>query len=438
MKATWNRIIRALRRTPAAVEPTLDGVHDEIAASAAPASSRPLALPSPRAIGWLVAGTAVVAAGAMVYRNPPVQHLDQGELGVRVNQFTGSVSQWRDGSVWVLPGLHSVRVFSLRDQTYRAEQMRQATGSAPLQSVEGLSFGLDLSVRYALDPAAMAARSAQLPDNVGAEIVEPAVQGLIYKVFARYTVREIFSSKRAEIQQIIETELRTRLAADGVLLRHVQIGKVDLPAEYRRGMDSLLAEELASEKMRYTLELKDKRVKETELDASADKVRREVAAEASAREQVIAARAQEEAMKHVLPFKQRQIEQRQLEAEAEKVSRIKAAEGNAQARRIEANGEADARQKLAEAEAYRMDRIGKVNAEQMAREGALVTRHPLLIQKTLADKLSDKIQVIIAPPPTNGDFIGAALLGGNRNAQAVAAQAAAGADDASTTQATEQ
>ena len=62
----------------------------------------------------------------------------------------------------------------------------------------------------------------------------------------------------------------------------------------------------------------------------------------------------------------------------------------------------------------------KVNAEQMAREGALVTRHPLLIQKTLADKLSDKIQVIIAPPPANGDFIGATLLGGNRAAQAAA------------------
>ncbi len=85
-----------------------------------------------------------------------------------------------------------------------------------------------------------------------------------------------------------------------------------------------------------------------------------------------------------------------------------------------------------------MDRIGKVNAEQMAREGALVTKHPLLIQKTLADKLSDKIQVIIAPPPTNGDFIGAALLGGNRNAQAGVVQAAGVADDTSTVQAVEQ
>ena len=34
----------------------------------------------------------------------------------------------------------------------------------------------------------------------------------------------------------------------------------------------------------------------------------------------------------------------------------------------------------------------------MEREGALVARYPLLIQKTLADKLSDKVQVIIAPP----------------------------------------
>jgi regulator of protease activity HflC (stomatin/prohibitin superfamily) len=87
------------------------------------------------------------------------------------------------------------------------------------------------------------------------------------------------------------------------VLRSVQIGKVELPSDYKRGMEGLLAEELASEKMRYTLELKAKQVQESELEAGADKMRREVAAEAAGRVQVIAARAQEEAMKHVLPFK---------------------------------------------------------------------------------------------------------------------------------------
>ena len=45
------------------------------------------------------------------------------------------------------------------------------------------------------------------------------------------------------------------------------------------------------------------------------------------------------------------------------------------------------------------------------REGALVARYPLLIQKTLADKLSDKVQVIIAPLPAAGKFIGSSLIG---------------------------
>ena len=358
----------------------------------------------------VVAGVTVIAAYTL-YQHPPLENIGRGEVGVRINRFTGDISEWREGNVLVLPGLHDIRVFALRDQTYQPEQIRRAEGAAPLQSVEGLSFGVDLSVRYALDPAKLRATSKTLPDNISGEVVEPAVQGVIYKVFARYTVREIFSTKRVEIQQAIEKELADKLAADGLVLRTVQMGKVDLPADYRRGMNGLLAEELATEKMRYTLELKDKRVKEIALDGEAEKVRREKAAEASAREQIIAAKGQEEAMKHVLPFKQRQIEQRQLEAEADKQSRIRVAEGSAQARRVEAGGEADARQKLADAEAYRVERVGKSNAEQMAREGALVTQHPLLIQKTLADKLSDKVQVIIASPPADGGFIGANLIG---------------------------
>ena len=358
----------------------------------------------------VVTGVTVIAAYAL-YQHPPLENIGRGEVGVRINRVTGDISEWREGNVLVLPGLHDIRVFALRDQTYQPEQIRRAEGAAPLQSVEGLSFGVDLSVRYALDAAKLRATSKTLPDNISGEIVEPAVQGVIYKVFARYTVREIFSTKRVEIQQAIEKELTDKLAADGLVLRAVQMGKVDLPADYRRGMNGLLAEELATEKMRYTLELKDKRVKEIALDGEAEKVRREKAAEASAREQIIAAKGQEEAMKHVLPFKQRQIEQRQLEAEADKQSRIRVAEGSAQARRVEAGGEADARQKLADAEAYRVERVGKSNAEQMAREGELVTQHPLLIQKTLADKLSDKVQVIIASPPADGGFIGANLIG---------------------------
>lgn len=354
----------------------------------------------------LLTATAACASAWLLWQHPPLVAVPRGDMALRVNALTGQASAHGEGTLWAWPLVHELRRYSLRDQLWH----NPADGGAMLQSVEGLSFGMDLSVRWALDGAQVPALSRRLPDDLAAAVVQPAVQAVVYKTLARYTVRETFSTKRADIQQALEAELKPRLAADGVVLKGVLLGKVALPADYRRGMDALLAEELASAKMRFTLELKEKQVQQTALEAEADRVRREKSSQASAQEQLIAARAQEEAMRHVLPFKQKQIEQRQLEAEAEKQAQIRRAEGSAQARRVEAAGEADSRQKLADAEAYRLDRVGRVASEQMAREGALISRHPLLIQKTLADKLSDKINVIIAPPSTGG-FIGAGLVG---------------------------
>ena len=361
---------------------------------------------------WRVGSVALLALLAYgLYTHPPFASVRRGEVLVRTDVLDGSVTVFTAGTVAVLPGIHQVRCYSTRDQVYRPAESATATGPAPFQSIEGLSIGVDLTVRWTIDRARLAQMSKEFPDDLNDDLVAPAVQGVIYPLFARYSVREIFSRRRAEIQQELMTELKPKFTAMGLVLRGVDMGKVDLPQDYRAGMEKLLSEELETEKVRYTLELKEAEVKQRQLEAEADKVRRQTAAEAAGAEQVIAARAQEETMKHILPFKQKQIEQRQLEAEADKVARIRTAEGAAEARRIEAKGEADSRQKLADAEAYRLDLVGKANAGQMEREGALVARYPLLIQKTLADKLSDKVQVIIAPIPAAGKFIGSNLIG---------------------------
>ena len=353
----------------------------------------------------------VAAVLYALYAYPPLQNIPRGEVGVRLNQITGTSSSIFEGTALVIPGLHSLRRLPMREQIYRPNADAKTQDKHNFQSLEGLSIGVDLSVRYAIDPAKLAEAARNLPENIGSDAIAPALDGVLYKILARYTVREIFSVKRQEIKDSIENELRPLLAQDGLQLKSILIGKIDLPKGYKVGMESLLGEELASEKMRYTLALKEKQVLQSGLEADAAKVQREKLAEAAGEEQIIAAKAQAEAMKHILPFKQKQIEQRRLEAEADKVARIKEAEGNAQARQIEAAGEAEARRKLADAGVYRQEKIGLAVNAQMSRDGALLSRHPLLIQKAMVDKLSDKISVIIAPPPTDGGFIGQTLLG---------------------------
>lgn len=412
MSGRWKKIVQTLNETMSATfSKSAAGLN------AGTQSASALARATIPSRGLLLSLATVGSVGYLIYTHPPLKTIEHGYIGVRSNQLNGNLVTLPEGAVWVLPGVHQLYQYSTQDQMYRPAIMDD-TDSAPFQSLEGLSLGVDLTVRYAINLDKLQTRINSLSDDISGDIVDPAVQGVIYKIFSRYTVREIFSSKRQEIQQKIEEELKPKLAGEGLLLRSIMIGKINLPADYRRGMEQLLAQELESEKMRYTLELKEKQVKQTELEAKADKVRRETEAEAAANEQIIAAKAQEEAMRHVLPFKQKQIEQRQLEAEADKVSRVKMSEGMAQARVIEATGEADSRRKLADAEAYRQDLIGKIASSQLERDGELISKNPLLIQKTMADKLSDKVSVIIAAPPSDGSFIGSGLLGTTKTASA--------------------
>jgi regulator of protease activity HflC (stomatin/prohibitin superfamily) len=356
-----------------------------------------------------LASAAFIGLGVLLWFRPPVQVVPSGEIGIRINRLTGGVTVVSEGPTFMVPLMHELRRYSLRDQIYRPTESASAAGAAPFQSVEGLSIGVAVTVRYALDPARVGEVAKRLPVNVGADLIEPVVDGVLHRALSKQTVREIFTDKRVEIQDDIQAELVSLLGKDGITVRSLYLGHVDLPEQYRAGLEGMLAEELATEKMRYTLALKEKKVKESELDADAVKVQREKAAEAAASEEIIAAKAREEAMKHVLPLKEKEIEQRRLEAEARKVQRIKDAEGEAEARKVETAAEADSRRKLSEADAYRIEVTGKANAEQMARDSALIAKNPLLIQKTLADKLSDKIQVIVAPPSAGGFFAGGLL-----------------------------
>ncbi len=352
---------------------------------------------------------ALLGVGLLAVLRPPVRVVPTGEVGVRINRLTGGIAVVPEGPTLMLPLVHELRLYSLRDEVYRPGGSTGANDSAPFQTVEGLSIGVSVAVRYAVDRDRVAEIARRLPANIGRDLIEPVVGGVLHRAISRYTVREIFTDKRIVIQDGIEGELRTLLAKDGIVVRGVFLGHVDLPAQYRAGLESMLAEELATEKMRYTLELKAKQVSEKSLEADAAKIQREKAAEAAGAEEIIAAKARAEAMKHVLPLKEKEIEQRRLEAEARKVQRLKDAEGEAEARKIETAAEADSRRKLSEADAYRIEVTGKANAAQMARDSALIAKNPLLIQKTLADKLSDKIQVIVAPPAAGGFFAGGLL-----------------------------
>jgi len=185
----------------------------------------------------------VVLCAHALYKHPPIATAPDGEVLVRTNQLDGSVHSYSAGTVLAIPGIHQVRFYSTRDQVYRLTEGASATGPAPFQSTEGLSIGVDLTVRWTIDRSRLAQLSKNYPDDLNQDLVRPAVQGIAYPLFARHTVREIFSGERAALQRELTAELTPKLAAMGLVLRGVSMGQVDLPPDYRAGMEKLLAEE---------------------------------------------------------------------------------------------------------------------------------------------------------------------------------------------------
>src|SRR6185437_11120147 len=196
--------------------------------------------------------------------------------------------------------------------------------------------------------------------------------------------------------------LTRKLATDGIVVEEVMLSDIQLPEEYAKGLEGLLLKEQQDDQMAVDTDIQQKQVRIAELEAEAEAKQKEKHAEGDAQAKVIAAKGESDAMQYTLPLKQKQIEQSKLEAEARKEATIENAEAEAQAKVIDSKAELQRRNLLADAEASRIKLIAAANAERMTSEAALLNKSPLLINKIVAERLSDKIQVVMVP--SDGKF----------------------------------
>jgi regulator of protease activity HflC (stomatin/prohibitin superfamily) len=358
--------------------------------------------------------------------------VSSGTAGVRVSQMRGTEpGTLYPGVHLVMPLVEDVALFDTRDQIFTTGVSEDETASAkkssakgqPLnvQAKEGLTLGLAITVRYRLDAKRLDYIEGNLPHPVEKEIVPPTVASVWREIVPNYTVREVFSAKREEVRQKAAALITQKLAVDGIVVKEVMLRDIQLPAEYAEGLQALLLKEQENDQMSVETELKGKEVRIAELEAEALKARQVKAAEGEARVRVLRAKSESDAMQYTLPLKQKQIEQSRLEAQARKEATIQNAEGEAQAKVIDSKAEGERRKLLANAEADRIRVTAAADAERLQSEAAVLKENPLLINKIVAERLSDKLQIMMVPADGKFFFANDVLRGmnlANQSAQA--------------------
>jgi regulator of protease activity HflC (stomatin/prohibitin superfamily) len=299
-----------------------------------------------------------------------------------------------------VPLIQNVTLYDTREKVFNTslgEETKKKVETLKVQTREGLPVGLAIAVRYRLDPRRLDYIHANLPQPIEEEIVPPVVAGVFRQVVPNYLVRDVFATRREEVRRLAADAIRQKLAVDGILVKEVILRDIQLPPEYARGLEGLLLKEQESDRMAVEVDIKQKMVRTAELEADADKVRRVKQAEGEAQIVVLNAKAQADAMQHTLPLKQKQIEQSRLEAEARKESTVKNAEAMAQAKVIDSRAELERRNLMANAEANRIRVTAAADSERLKTEAVALKENPLLIQKIIAERLSDKVQVMMVP-----------------------------------------
>src|SRR5712691_7302109 len=354
-----------------------------------------------------------------------------GMAGVRVSQMSGTVpGTLYPGAHVVMPLVEDVALFDTRDQIFTTGTLEDGKATAAnttkaqlldVQAKEGLTLGLAITVRYRLDPKRLDYIEGNLPRPVEREIVPPTVASVWREIVPNYTVRDVFSVKREEVRQMAAGLITQRLAVDGIVVKEVMLRDIQLPPEYAEGLQAYLLKEQENDRMGVETELKRKEVRIAGLEAEAMKARQVKQAEGEARVRVLRAKSESDAMKYTLPLKQKQIEQSRLEAQARKEATIQNAEGEAQAKVIDSKAEGERRKLLAVADAERIRVTAAADAERLQSEALVLKGNPLLINKIIAERLSDKLQIMMVPADGKFFFANDVLRGvsmANQNAQA--------------------
>jgi len=376
--------------------------------------------PDSSSIRWRLFTRYVVIAVLLLLPGLSIVVVPSGTAGVRVSQLSGTLGGTiYPGTHFVSPLVQHVELYNVRDQIYSttAADMSKKGTALKVYSREGLPLGLGISVRYQLDPRRLPFMESNLPRPIESELLPAVVANAFRQTISGYMVRDVFSTKREEVRRAAAESITTRLASDGIVVKEVMLRDIDLPQEYAKGLEGLLVKAQENDRLTIEVEMKQKMVRTAELEAEADKVRQVKQSEARAQSTVLEAKAQADAMQYTLPLKEKQIQQSRLEAEARKEATVKGAEAAAQAKVIDSKAELEKRNLLSEADAQRVRLLAVADAARMKSEAEVLKDNPLLIQKIIAERLSDKVQIMMVPIDGKGffanDVLKAATSGGS-------------------------
>ncbi len=195
-----------------------------------------------RARAWLkIAGVLVILVGIV---SSTFRVVPGGQVGVQV-LFGKIDDRPLSEGLNVINPLKQVVIMSLRTQ--------EIFEHADVPSKEGLTVALEVSALYHLEEKVVPAVYRTLGLNYANVLILPQFRSVIRGATVNHEAKDLYTSGREVIAQQIYDELHKMLGERGIVLEKVLLRKIVLPRMVEEAINTKLAAEQDSERMRFVL-----------------------------------------------------------------------------------------------------------------------------------------------------------------------------------------
>lgn len=202
------------------------------------------------------------------------------------------------GTSIVVPVLQEAFIYPIEQQEYTMSgRSGEGQRSAEDDSVEGRSVDgqlvfLDMTVIYSIDSAQANLVHERWRNRYQDQFIRPTIRGLARDVISTFRAEDIFGTRRTEVRDAIDSEMREQMLAEGFNLSSLIVRNVSFSPEFANAIEQ---REIAEQERVRALDVAE-RVRVTANGARDAEIAR---AEGEARGIILRAEAQAEALRLV-------------------------------------------------------------------------------------------------------------------------------------------
>lgn len=199
----------------------------------------------------------------LIFSNATFLTIDAGNRGVLFRRFAGGI----DKENIYNPGFHVIAPWNTM-YIYDVRE-KQVDEEMEVLSSNGLNISVDVTVR--VNPAY--SKIPHLHEMFGKQylesLVRPEVRSSVRNIIGRFEPEELYSSKRDEVQSLIQEDLEATLGKNFIDLRATLIRDIELPEKVKTAIEDKIEAEQLALKYEYILQQERKEAERKIIEAQA-------------------------------------------------------------------------------------------------------------------------------------------------------------------------